>query len=105
MQSPPAAQYNALAFGAGGFDASGASFSGSATGFEGGAYGVDAGSSGNYGSQFYSSSSSFGSEGGYGGSNGLDLAGASFAAVDTNNDGGIDRAEFQRFVQGGLWAN
>jgi hypothetical protein len=33
---------------------------------------------------------------------GFDLAGASFAAADTNHDGRLDQAEFQRFIQGGI---
>jgi hypothetical protein len=33
---------------------------------------------------------------------GVDIAGAAFRAVDTNNDGFIDRSEFNRFFQQGL---
>jgi hypothetical protein len=49
-----------------------------------------------------SSSSSFGTEGGLASGAGFDVARASFAAADTNKDGVLDQAEFQKFVQGGL---
>ena len=37
-----------------------------------------------------------------GGAGGFDVASAAFQGVDTNHDGGIDRAEFSRFFQQGL---
>ena len=45
-----------------------------------------------------------GGAGGYsaGGAGGFDVAGAAFRSVDSNNDGSIDRGEFNRFFQQGL---
>lgn len=36
------------------------------------------------------------------GNAGFDAVAASFAAADTNRDGRLNRAEFQRFYQGGI---
>lgn len=70
-------------------------------GAEAGSYGLDvADGSAGYSSQSFSSSSSYGAEGGASG--GFDVAGASFNSADTNRDGRLDQGEFQRFVQGGL---
>jgi hypothetical protein len=66
---------------------------------------LDAGAgvaSGNFESASSSSfeTSSYG--GGGNGSSGFDLAGAIFRNIDSNNDGTIDQAEFNRFFQKGL---
>jgi len=84
-------------------------------GFAGGA-GLEAGFGGEAGGSFGSSSfesSSFSSGAGgaglvggagFGGASGagFDVAGASFSSADTNKDGRLDAAEFNKFVQGGL---
>ncbi|CAF1191183.1 unnamed protein product [Rotaria sordida] len=129
--SPPGlavapAQFGASTYGVdGGLDVSGASFSHSAsaaaageedepTGLEGleviggaeaGTYGLKVASdavSGGYGSQYYSSLTGFGAEGDFAGGSGIDVAAATFVSADTNRDGTLDKAEFQRFLQGGL---
>ena len=71
-------------------------------GFESSSYG--GGASAGFGGGFESSSSSFESSsyGGGGDAGGFDAAGAAFRSVDANNDGSIDRAEFNRFFQQGL---
>jgi hypothetical protein len=130
IQSPPAvaaAQFSSSAYGVdGGAAASGYDFSsssssqgyssgGGASGLEGlqviggaeaGTYGLDVANGGgaaggSYSSESYSSSSGYGAEGGLGGGAGFDVGRASFAAADSNHDGGLDQGEFQRFVQGG----
>jgi hypothetical protein len=65
----------------------------------GGAYGAGYGAGYGLGGGWESSASSYESSG-YNG--GVDLAGAAFSSADLNQDGRLDRGEFNRFVQGGL---
>lgn len=118
FQSPPAVAAASVGFGAAAYgqDASAAggfggassyeSSSFSSSGFGGDAAGAGLAVGGGYGgaSGFESSSSSFESSSysSGGAAGGVDVAGAAFHNVDSNNDGSIDRAEFNRFFQQGL---